>query len=192
MFAKEARRVKYFQMDPNGDWDDRGVGYVTVDTSSEPPAIVVKSESDENITLLRVKISTGETYLRQADSVIVWQTEDEAWSNNNNSMAISFQEKYSCTITLNEINEAQKTLRDQASFNNFLDSVLVGPNENVNKQQTSSNRKVHKQQETEERSLSKSYPPHNIQGGDKSDEVLCVHSSILFRKNFKSRFKEFK
>jgi type II secretory pathway component PulJ len=117
-------------MDQTGDWEDVGVGYVTVDTSSESPTINVKSELDESTSLLRVKISIGENYHRQAESLIIWQTEDDL-----QNLALSFQEKYCCTLTFTEISDAQKSLKEAANLNNFLDAVLQGPNENVvNKQ----------------------------------------------------------
>jgi hypothetical protein len=139
MYTKEGRRVKFFEMEPNGEWDDRGVGIVTVDvSSSDVPMIIVKSEVDETQTLLRVKISTAEQYQRQADSLIVWMaSDDETWHGQN--LALSFQDKYGCTLTLTEINEAQKSLRDAVVANNFIDSVLLPANESqLNKPQLSS------------------------------------------------------
>jgi len=98
----------------------------------------VKSEADQNQTLLRVKISTTENYHRQAESLIVWQSEDESWHLQN--LALSFQDKYGCTLTLSDITEAQKSLKEAAQVNNFLDQVLL-PNESV-KQISSSGKDV--------------------------------------------------
>ncbi|KAF2074192.1 hypothetical protein CYY_004510 [Polysphondylium violaceum] len=99
------RRVKVYQLDINGKWEDIGTGHVscTYIESLAGLALIVKSEDDNSI-ILETKLSLEDIYQKQQDSLIVW-TEPDA----NLDLALSFQDPDGCQEIWELILQVQKS-----------------------------------------------------------------------------------
>lgn len=85
-------RAKVYQLNDDGQWDDRGTGYAAVQyiPAQSTAFVVVVSEHDQQL-LLESRVYQDDIYQRQGDTIISW-TEPET----NMDMALSFQESPSC------------------------------------------------------------------------------------------------
>ncbi|KYQ89817.1 EVH1 domain-containing protein [Tieghemostelium lacteum] len=84
------KRVKVYQLDNDGKWEDKGTGHISFITYNGLQYLLVKSEVDSS-TILESKILSEEPYQKQQDSLIVWtdpQTSIE--------LALSFQDPQGC------------------------------------------------------------------------------------------------
>ena len=63
-------RVKLYQLNSEGQWDDRGTGEATVWMGAEPFLLVASEQSEKSEHLFMGKIAlTGEVYTRQRDTI---------------------------------------------------------------------------------------------------------------------------
>ncbi|KAI4364482.1 hypothetical protein MLD38_020569 [Melastoma candidum] len=99
------QRVKVYQLNDEGKWDDHGTGHVTVDyyERSEDPALYVLDE--ENETLLMHRISSDDIYRKQEDSIISWRDSEYA-----TELALSFQETSGCSYIWDHICNVQRNM----------------------------------------------------------------------------------
>ncbi|KAJ3066540.1 Platinum sensitivity protein [Podochytrium sp. JEL0797] len=101
-------RVKVYQLDNEGVWEDKGTGHVAISElvwihveHEAPPA----SEEDGPLPLLlKTKIKKDVDFIRQQDTLIVW-TEDDG-----RDMALSFQDQDGCCEMWNTIRDIKKQL----------------------------------------------------------------------------------
>jgi hypothetical protein len=108
-------RVKLYQLDSDGAWQDQGTGLVTCKfvASKEGPAIVVANDEEENSdnsnVLLESKIqfddAYDELYVKQGASIIMWKEEDDIA--NSVDYALSFQNTEGCNAIWDIIREIQ-------------------------------------------------------------------------------------
>lgn len=107
------RRVKFYSLNANKQWDDRGTGHVT-SCYHEPldgMSLLVRNESDGSL-LLESKIQLNTLYQKQQETLIVWNESD------NYSLALSFQERDGCSEIWEKICQIQG--RDP-SYSNLQD-----------------------------------------------------------------------
>jgi len=83
------RRVKVYVLGSDGQWDDRGTGYVTCELISEHDALGLRvlSEHESNKELLSTKIFEEEVFQRQGDTIVTWTNPET-----REDVALSFQE----------------------------------------------------------------------------------------------------
>jgi protein phosphatase-4 regulatory subunit 3 len=105
------QRVKVYEMSSDGNWNDKGTGYVSLmsqekDETETKMAIVVKGEVDNEI-LLHSTIQLQE-YTRQQDTLILW-------SDGSLDLALSFQEQKGCDDLWDSIIELQQRMANRIS-----------------------------------------------------------------------------
>ena len=83
------RRVKVYVLGGDGQWDDRGTGYVNCELIAEHDALGfrVLSEQEANKELLVTKIFEEEVFQRQGDTIVTWTNPET-----REDVALSFQE----------------------------------------------------------------------------------------------------
>jgi protein phosphatase-4 regulatory subunit 3 len=87
MEALQRNRVKVYQLNDSGGWDDKGTGYVHAELIEERPGFRVYSEADHSPLLNISPASSSEVFHRQGDTIISW-TDPET----NIDLALSFAE----------------------------------------------------------------------------------------------------
>ncbi|KAL3715665.1 hypothetical protein ACJRO7_007406 [Eucalyptus globulus] len=104
------QRVKVYQLNDEGKWDDHGTGHVTVDylERSEDLGIFVFDEDGE--TLLLHRISSEVIYRKQEDSIISWRDPEYA-----TELALSFQETSGCSYIWDHICNVQRNMHGRIS-----------------------------------------------------------------------------
>ncbi|KAI8851481.1 component of IIS longevity pathway SMK-1-domain-containing protein [Chytridium lagenaria] len=105
MTTDQKKRVKVYELAPEGAWVDKGTGQVTHQyvEIKDAMCIVVRSEEDGTV-LLNSKIRKEDIYHRQQSTLIVWTEQ------NGLDLALSFQEAEGCNELWNIITEIQKRL----------------------------------------------------------------------------------
>ncbi|KAL9263830.1 Serine/threonine-protein phosphatase 4 regulatory subunit 3-like protein [Drosera capensis] len=104
--SNSMQRVKFYRLDEDRKWDDRGTGHVSVDymeRSQEPGLFVI--DEDDSQTLLRHRICPDDIYRKQEETIISWI--DPEFST---EVALSFQESAGCSYIWDNICSAQRTL----------------------------------------------------------------------------------
>ncbi|XP_057315751.1 serine/threonine-protein phosphatase 4 regulatory subunit 3-B-like [Hydractinia symbiolongicarpus] len=105
------RRVKLYVLNERRQWDDHGTGYVStlfMDHDSQNKGIVLLVRSDEDgKVMLESRIQTDTVYQRQQDTLVVWTEAD-------NDLALSFQEKEGCGEIWEKICQVQGTNPENA------------------------------------------------------------------------------
>lgn len=100
------RRVKVYQLNDDRQWDDRGTGHVTSQNGPDDVvSLLVRSEVDNNI-LLDSEIRQDTSYSKQQETLIVW-------SEDQNDLALSFQERQGCEEIWERICQVQGRDPDQ-------------------------------------------------------------------------------
>eukprot|EP00467_Chlorarachnion_reptans_P011462 CAMPEP_0114512192 /NCGR_PEP_ID=MMETSP0109-20121206/14832_1 /TAXON_ID=29199 /ORGANISM="Chlorarachnion reptans, Strain CCCM449" /LENGTH=755 /DNA_ID=CAMNT_0001691835 /DNA_START=404 /DNA_END=2671 /DNA_ORIENTATION=+ len=96
--SPKERRVKVYQLNEGGQWDDKGTGHVILNPVAEENTffMVVRCEDTDQM-LLEHKVMRDIDYGRQGDTIITWCQE------NNPDLALSFQEAGGCTDVWNRI-----------------------------------------------------------------------------------------
>lgn len=103
----QGRRVKLYQLNEDGQWDDRGTGSITVSHMDlfAGPGVLVTSE-EGGCDLLQSKIlEDREAYSLQGQNIITWEERLSATSSVD--LALSFQENDGCLHIWNQIQEIQ-------------------------------------------------------------------------------------
>ncbi|KAI0132308.1 component of IIS longevity pathway SMK-1-domain-containing protein [Xylariales sp. AK1849] len=108
--STDKKRVKVYEL-RNNDWFDRGTGFCTaafhvIEDGQREPRVVVESEDQPERVLLETRISKGDGFHKQQETLIVW-TEPS----NGIDMALSFQEAEGCTMIWRFINGIQQQFR---------------------------------------------------------------------------------
>ncbi|KAK0252247.1 Platinum sensitivity protein [Friedmanniomyces endolithicus] len=108
---QERKRVKVYEL-KNNDWYDRGTGFCAGQMvqslgghSDHPDSwILVVSEEDPQRPLLETRITKGDGYQKQQDTLIVWTEQTGV------DMALSFQEAEGCSQIWDFVSEVQQRL----------------------------------------------------------------------------------
>jgi len=88
--ANQNRRVKVYVLGSDGQWDDRGTGYVSevqLNTELDAVGLRVVSEQEATKELLVTKIFEEEVFQRQGDTIVTWTNPET-----REDVALSFQE----------------------------------------------------------------------------------------------------
>ncbi|XP_010440525.2 PREDICTED: serine/threonine-protein phosphatase 4 regulatory subunit 3 [Camelina sativa] len=118
--SNSIQRVKVYRLNEDGQWEDRGTGYVTMDymERSEELGLNVIDE-DDNATLLEHRISTENLYKQQDDTIISWSDQELSAE-----LALSFLETAGCTYVWNLISSMQQVLHFNALNGETFDNVI--------------------------------------------------------------------
>lgn len=122
--AEEAasRRVKVYQLNDDGQWDDKGTGHIhhgsADDGDGEFIILTVMCEESGDI-LLEHRVEDSIAYHRQGDTILTWCEEAT-----DIDLALSFQDVGHCTEVWDQISAAQsksgsELLSQEDSNNNF-------------------------------------------------------------------------
>ena len=118
------RRVKLYQLNDSGQWDDIGTGFLQLRVKNEVCVsgsnhltrknvayITVYREDDIETLLLNTRLSEDDIYQRQQETLVVW---NEPSPNNDDGIdqAISFQEPIGCDEICYQIMEIQNKLNE--------------------------------------------------------------------------------
>lgn len=102
---ENTRRVKVYQLNEQGQWDDKGTGHVHYGTADDGDGefviLTVQCEESGEI-ILEHRIEETIDYQRQGETIVTWC--DDASSQD---LALSFQETNHCTEVWEQIKEAQ-------------------------------------------------------------------------------------
>ncbi|KAJ3233192.1 Platinum sensitivity protein [Chytriomyces hyalinus] len=110
---RDRKRVKVYQLDSEGVWEDKGTGCVAVrdftwihvvHEDPLPPSSLNRHDGDPIPLLLKARIRKDADFIRQQDTLIVWTEED------GTDMALSFQEQEGCNDLWTLINDIKKKL----------------------------------------------------------------------------------
>jgi len=87
--TNQNRRVKVYVLGSDGQWDDRGTGYVNCELIADYDALGLRviSEQEANKELLVTKIFEEEVFQRQGDTIVTWTNPET-----REDVALSFQE----------------------------------------------------------------------------------------------------
>ena len=102
-------RVKLYQLNDEGQWDDRGTGSIMVkhlDTFGGPGVSVTSEDGDEDLLQSRIIVEDREAYSLQGDNIITWE-ERRPPPEQSVDLALSFQENDGCLEIWNQIQEVQ-------------------------------------------------------------------------------------
>mmetsp|Transcript_43060 Transcript_43060/g.55329 ORF Transcript_43060/g.55329 Transcript_43060/m.55329 type:complete len:952 (+) Transcript_43060:89-2944(+) len=100
-------RVKLYQLNGDGQWDDRGTGSISVTQLDVfgGPGVLVKSEEGGRDLLQSRILEDREAYSLQGENIITW--EERLSSAGSVDLALSFQENEGCLHIWNQIQEVQ-------------------------------------------------------------------------------------
>jgi len=92
------RRVKVYELNPEGQWDDKGTGHVSLNPVPEEQSFEMVVQCEETRTqLLEHRVQREIDYARQGETIITWCQADSP------DLALSFQEAGGCTDVWNRI-----------------------------------------------------------------------------------------
>lgn len=123
------QRVKLYRLTPDGLWDEKGTGSVSVEYMEQSGAVglVIIAENDRR-TLLIHRISFEDIYQRQGeDTIITWMDAEL-----ETDIALSFQEENGCNVIWDQIQEVQKHAQESMPPSDAPDaaeSFLVPPSD---------------------------------------------------------------
>ncbi|EKX54069.1 hypothetical protein GUITHDRAFT_55103, partial [Guillardia theta CCMP2712] len=106
-------RVKLYVLGGDGQWDDRGTGYVSyqfVQGNGAVEGLRVTSEADDSKDLLMTKIFEEDVFQRQGDTIVTWTNPET-----REDVALSFQEADGAKEIWNIICQVQSRLRKNSS-----------------------------------------------------------------------------
>lgn len=108
--SPEGWRVKLYQLNDDGQWDDRGTGKIRVDHAEAlgtPCVHVVSEESSRDLVTSRIT-EDRDAYSLQGESIITW--EERRGAQGSLDLALSFQENEGCMQIWHQIQEIQGRL----------------------------------------------------------------------------------
>mmetsp|Transcript_27562 Transcript_27562/g.62552 ORF Transcript_27562/g.62552 Transcript_27562/m.62552 type:complete len:818 (-) Transcript_27562:65-2518(-) len=112
-YFKQIRRVKLYVLGGDGQWDDRGTGYVSyqfVQGNGVVEGLRVTSEADDSKDLLMTKIFEEDVFQRQGDTIVTWTNPET-----REDVALSFQEADGAKEIWNIICQVQSRLRKNST-----------------------------------------------------------------------------
>lgn len=109
------RRVKVYQLNDSGQWDDKGTGHVFKEGENDDLVLVVRSE-DGGEELLSHEVQPNLDYTRQGDTIITW-----CEMATSIDLALSFQEEGRCNEIWELIMNAQQNHPDRDINHNRAD-----------------------------------------------------------------------
>ncbi|XP_039166546.1 serine/threonine-protein phosphatase 4 regulatory subunit 3 [Eucalyptus grandis] len=116
--SNSMQRVKVYQLNDEGKWDDHGTGHVTVDYLERSEDLGIFVFDEDNETLLLHRISSEDIYRKQEDSIISWRDPEYA-----TELALSFQETSGCSYIWDHICNVQRNMHFSSLNNNTFHSV---------------------------------------------------------------------
>jgi hypothetical protein len=122
-------RVKLYELNDDGQWDDRGTGAISVQHLEALGAVGVQVSAEESGTpLLQSRIlEDRDAYSLQGENIITWE-ERRPPPQQSIDLALSFQENEGCLEIWNRIQEVQGTFdapREDEEEDN--DEGVIGP-----------------------------------------------------------------
>ncbi|CAM9143781.1 unnamed protein product, partial [Phaeothamnion confervicola] len=96
---KQGWRVKVYELNSEGQWDDKGTGHIQcrVVEALGGPALCVSSEADDSRQLVCSRVIDGDVYQRQGDNIITWSDPGAGSADAGGAdLALSFQENDGC------------------------------------------------------------------------------------------------
>jgi hypothetical protein len=110
-------RVKLYQLNEDGQWDDRGTGQIRVahvDALGAPGVHVVSEETGVDLLQSRI-VEDREAYSLQGENIITWEERRAVDGEEGPSvdLALSFQENEGCLQIWNQIQEVQGRFASQ-------------------------------------------------------------------------------
>lgn len=108
-FPTPQQRVKVYEM-CRDEWTDKGTGFCSGDVLDArdglgPSAwLVVRSEENRNVTLLRSPVRGLIRFQKQQETLLMWSEPGK------NDMALSFQDAEGCSCVCNFLVQAQKSI----------------------------------------------------------------------------------
>ena len=101
-------RVKVYQLNDLGQWDDQGTGHVRYEQKDNEFILSVQSEiTNQDLVVHRVDVQID--YQRQGETIITWSDVDTG-----HDLALSFQESQGCEEVWEHITASQN--RDAEPF----------------------------------------------------------------------------
>mmetsp|Transcript_31052 Transcript_31052/g.41037 ORF Transcript_31052/g.41037 Transcript_31052/m.41037 type:complete len:785 (-) Transcript_31052:262-2616(-) len=111
MNNQQGWRVKLYQLNEQGQWDDRGTGHICCTyVENLGNSLVILSEDNQQ-ELMKSKILDEDVYQRQGDNIITWCEPNEE-NNAGTDLALSFQENAGCLEIWNKICDVQGKFSD--------------------------------------------------------------------------------
>jgi protein phosphatase 4 regulatory subunit 3 len=122
-------RVKLYQLNGDGQWDDRGTGSITVSHMDVfgGPGVHVKSEEGGTDILQSRILEDREAYALQGENIITWE---ERLPSESVDLALSFQENEGCLHIWNRIQEIQGNYAvggSESSLFRDREDNMIGP-----------------------------------------------------------------
>ena len=111
-------RVKFYQLDAEGVWDDQGTGDAQSVVRDDTTYIIVMNE-ENTLKLLDVPIREDENYERQQDSIIMWREPTLGVD-----CALSFQEVNYCEALWQTILSVQRAY-NTANYGMYLHPISL-------------------------------------------------------------------
>lgn len=103
-------RVKYYELEEGGFWNDRGTGFASISPSQHIVVVSEETRSKEK-PLLESLIRLDITYERQGDNIIMWR-EGEG----SRDFALSFQDIQGCNFTWEQLRSIQTQFLQQRDY----------------------------------------------------------------------------
>eukprot|EP00823_Brevimastigomonas_motovehiculus_P007666 TRINITY_DN677_c4_g1_i3.p1 TRINITY_DN677_c4_g1~~TRINITY_DN677_c4_g1_i3.p1 ORF type:complete len:881 (-),score=219.79 TRINITY_DN677_c4_g1_i3:1112-3754(-) len=117
--TEQVKRVKVYQLNDAGQWDDKGTGHVVYNTVGESLVLVVRGEENGD-ELLEHKVETGVDYQRQGDTIITW-----CETASGVDLALSFQEAGRCAEVWEQISATICKPAEDNAMTNSDDTHVV-------------------------------------------------------------------
>jgi len=114
MNHQQGWRVKLYQLNLQGQWDDRGTGHICCTFVENLGSCLLILSEDSQKELLKCKVLDEDVYQRQGDNIITWNepTGHSEEGNGGIDLALSFQENAGCLEIWKRICEVQGKYSD--------------------------------------------------------------------------------
>lgn len=118
------RRVRLYELNPDGAWDDKGTGHAYLhanpdaEEGSSSLTITVRSEEDDGKLLLKHEVDTDIEYSRQGGTIVTWYEKSA-----NIDLALSFQDVADCQEACLQISMSSNSTLLLAPSENATDTV---------------------------------------------------------------------
>ncbi|GMH82966.1 hypothetical protein TrVE_jg9792 [Triparma verrucosa] len=122
-------RVKLYQLNGTGEWDDLGTGHISLCTApSDVTTLTLQktssegdSEADAQPDAVEIEVKADVVYQRQGDNIITW-FEQGSDGGEGGDLALSFQDNDGCREVWKGIFEAQKLAQEKREKDGSADS----------------------------------------------------------------------
>lgn len=108
-------RVKLYQLETEGAWQDQGTGNVICQNNEDGPKIVVFNDEKSSDILMESKIRSEDIYERQGESIIMWREPARDFLSDID-YALSFQDSAGCMALWESIVAVQRQYITQQEY----------------------------------------------------------------------------